>query len=124
MVQLWRKDLAKINPKAAESLADPGPYPNLFPNLDWALQAERLQARTRLGPQAFNPVSGTELPPCMMAAGCVCIACCLLRIGRSACCEPHEQALCCRPECLQTWSCRWGAPVNASWARRNYLVKR
>ena len=45
MVQLWRKDLAKINPKAAESLADPGPYPNLFPNLEWALQAERLQAR-------------------------------------------------------------------------------
>jgi len=47
VVQLWRKDLAKINPKAAESLADPGAYANLFPNLDWALQAEALQARQR-----------------------------------------------------------------------------
>ncbi len=47
VVQLWRKDLAKINPKAAESLADPGPYANLFPNLEWALQAEELQARSR-----------------------------------------------------------------------------
>lgn len=43
MVQLWRADLAKINPKAAESLADPEQYPNLFPNLDWALKAETAQ---------------------------------------------------------------------------------
>ena len=55
VVQLWRKDLAKINPKAAESLADPGPYPNLFPNLDWALQAERLQARTSPGAAGRQP---------------------------------------------------------------------
>ena len=42
-VQLWRKDLAKINPKAAEALADPAQYPNLFPDLDVALQAEQHQ---------------------------------------------------------------------------------
>ena len=43
MVALWRKDLQKINPKAAESLADPGQYANLFPGMDLALQAEQLQ---------------------------------------------------------------------------------
>ncbi len=44
VVQLWRKDLSKINPKAAESLADPAQYKNLFPNIDLALQAEQVQA--------------------------------------------------------------------------------
>ena len=44
VVQLWRKELSKINPKAAESLADPAQYKNLFPNIDLALQAEQLQA--------------------------------------------------------------------------------
>ena len=46
VVQLWRKELSKINPKAAESLADPAQYKNLFPNIDLALKAEQLQART------------------------------------------------------------------------------
>ncbi|XP_022868090.1 coatomer subunit beta'-2-like [Olea europaea var. sylvestris] len=35
IVALWRKDLNKINPKAAESLADPEEYPNLFE--DWQI---------------------------------------------------------------------------------------
>ncbi len=43
VVKLWREDLAHINPKAAESLADPAQYPNLFPNLDLALHAEQYQ---------------------------------------------------------------------------------
>ena len=42
VVQLWRKDLAKINPKAAESLADPAQYANLFPDMDLALKAEQV----------------------------------------------------------------------------------
>ena len=45
MVQLWRKDLAKINPKAAESLADPAQYANLFPDMDLALKAEQVGQR-------------------------------------------------------------------------------
>jgi hypothetical protein len=45
VVALWRKDLQKINPKAAESLADPAQYSNLFPNMDWALKAEQFQVR-------------------------------------------------------------------------------
>ncbi len=48
VVALWRKDLQKINPKAAESLADPGQYANLFPGMDLALQAEQLQVRSVL----------------------------------------------------------------------------
>ncbi|MED6120434.1 hypothetical protein PIB30_020786 [Stylosanthes scabra] len=33
IVAIWRKDLNKVNPKAAESLADPEEYRNLFE--DW-----------------------------------------------------------------------------------------
>ena len=33
IVKLWRKDLEKVNPKAAESLADPMEYENLFPDI-------------------------------------------------------------------------------------------
>lgn len=40
IVKLWRNDLKKINQKAAESLADPEEYPNLFPDWQWALEAE------------------------------------------------------------------------------------
>lgn len=40
VVEAWKEDLRKINPKAAESLADPKSYPNLFNNLDLALKAE------------------------------------------------------------------------------------
>lgn len=45
VVKVWREDLSKINAKAAESLADPAQYPNLFPNFDLALHAEQYQVR-------------------------------------------------------------------------------
>ena len=41
-VAQWRADLAKVNAKAAEALADPGQYPNLFRDWALALQAEQL----------------------------------------------------------------------------------
>ncbi|KAL3136098.1 hypothetical protein ABBQ32_007120 [Trebouxia sp. C0010 RCD-2024] len=47
VVQLWRKELSKINAKAAESLADPAQYANLFPDLDLALKAEQHQKQQR-----------------------------------------------------------------------------
>lgn len=47
VVQLWRKELSKINAKAAESLADPAQYSNLFPDLDLALKAEQHQRQQR-----------------------------------------------------------------------------
>jgi len=40
MVKVWRAELTKVNPKAAESIADPLDYPNLFEGLHHALKAE------------------------------------------------------------------------------------
>jgi coatomer subunit beta' len=42
LVDLWKTDLARVNTRAAESLADPISYPNLFPDVEWALKAEEL----------------------------------------------------------------------------------
>lgn len=42
MLQLWKEDLKKVNARAAEALADPAEYPNLFPDWDLALGADRL----------------------------------------------------------------------------------
>ena len=47
VVRIWRKELSKINPKAAESLADPAQYANLFPDFDLALKAEQQQRQQR-----------------------------------------------------------------------------
>ncbi|KAK6148876.1 hypothetical protein DH2020_016401 [Rehmannia glutinosa] len=47
IVGLWRKDLNKINQKAAESLADPEEYPNLFEEWQVALAVEAKAAETR-----------------------------------------------------------------------------
>lgn len=41
VVQLWRNELAKINEKAGQSLADPEQYENLFPGLSDALKTEQ-----------------------------------------------------------------------------------
>ncbi|XP_023773628.1 coatomer subunit beta' [Cyanistes caeruleus] len=40
VVKLWRENLSKVNQKAAESLADPTEYENLFPGLKEAFIAE------------------------------------------------------------------------------------
>jgi len=43
IVQLWRADLSKkVSSKAAEALADPMDYPNLFPDIKDALEAEKV----------------------------------------------------------------------------------
>lgn len=41
VVVRWQADLARANPKAAEALANPDDYPNLFPGWSEALEAER-----------------------------------------------------------------------------------
>ncbi len=64
MVQIWRKELSKINAKAAESLADPGQYSNLFPDLDLALKAEqqqRQQRKQKVPAQQFQDYEGSTL---------------------------------------------------------------
>ncbi|KAI6671932.1 hypothetical protein NL676_006817 [Syzygium grande] len=44
---IWRKDLHKVNPQAAESLADPEEYPNLFDDWQVALSVESKVAGIR-----------------------------------------------------------------------------
>lgn len=48
VVQLWRTELAKINEKAGQSLADPEQYENLFPGLHEALKTEQYLQRERV----------------------------------------------------------------------------
>ena len=38
VLEIWKRDLKTINEKAAEALADPVKFPNLFPDLSWALK--------------------------------------------------------------------------------------
>ncbi|KAK1282559.1 Coatomer subunit beta'-2 [Acorus calamus] len=47
IVALWRKNLHKVNPKAAESLADPEEYPNLFEYWQVGLEIESSLADRR-----------------------------------------------------------------------------
>lgn len=64
IVKLWQADLAKINPKAAESLANPTEYPNLFPNLQEAFAAEAWLAQNRsasLPASRYESMKGANL---------------------------------------------------------------
>ncbi|KMZ56206.1 Coatomer subunit beta'-1 [Zostera marina] len=47
MVEIWRNDLKKVNLKAAESLADPVEYPNLFEEWQIGLEVEANLAEKR-----------------------------------------------------------------------------
>jgi coatomer subunit beta' len=61
---LWREDLAKTNSKAAQSLADPTEYENLFPELKQALQAEEFLRKERgslLPAASFTSVPVSQL---------------------------------------------------------------
>ncbi|KAL5671014.1 hypothetical protein ACJX0J_015320, partial [Zea mays] len=51
IVAIWRDDLSKINPKAAESLADPSEYPNLFEDWQVALTVEKSVASQSMNHQ-------------------------------------------------------------------------
>lgn len=64
---MWREDLAKTNAKAAQSLADPTEYENLFPELKQALQAEQYlkTERTNLLPAASYPTTTVSTPTLM-----------------------------------------------------------
>merc|ERR1711871_294990 len=54
ILDLWKKDLSKVNEKAAEALADPEKYANLFPDLEIALQIEKMFVANR---DQFVPAS-------------------------------------------------------------------
>ena len=57
MVGLWKEKLAATNQKAAQSLADPAEYENLFPGLQEAVRAEQLlkKERSQLLPASAFP---------------------------------------------------------------------
>lgn len=57
MVGLWREQLGKVNQKAAQSLADPTEYENLFPGLKETFKAEQY-----LRPQRRNPIAASNFP--------------------------------------------------------------
>lgn len=46
-IKLWREDLKQVSERAAAALADPLEYPNLFPDLDWALKVEHVFKENR-----------------------------------------------------------------------------
>merc|ERR1719494_1383279 len=48
IVQMWKEDLGKTNKKAADSLADPTQYANLFPDLQEVIKAEEFLKLDRL----------------------------------------------------------------------------
>uniref|UniRef100_A0A0E0G2U9 Coatomer subunit beta' n=1 Tax=Oryza nivara TaxID=4536 RepID=A0A0E0G2U9_ORYNI len=63
IVTLWKKDLQKVNPKAAESLADPDEYPNLFEDWQIALNVEANVAPKRgIYPPAEEYIIHAERP--------------------------------------------------------------
>jgi coatomer subunit beta' len=63
IVSIWRKDLNKVNPKAAESLADPEEYSNLFEDWQVALSVESKFAETRsVYPPAEDYVNHIDRP--------------------------------------------------------------
>jgi len=47
VVKLWREELRKSNEKAAQALADPADYENLFPNYQNTLKTEQFLAGER-----------------------------------------------------------------------------
>ncbi|KAK7882773.1 hypothetical protein WMY93_028947 [Mugilogobius chulae] len=48
VVTLWKESLSKVNQKAADALADPSSYGNLFPGLQRSLVAERYLQETHV----------------------------------------------------------------------------
>ncbi|XP_033487297.1 coatomer subunit beta'-like [Epinephelus lanceolatus] len=58
VVKLWKESLSKVNQKAADALADPTQYSNLFPGLQQAVLAEEYLKEThvRVRPAAEYPL--------------------------------------------------------------------
>jgi coatomer subunit beta' len=56
IVKLWKESLSKTNPKAADALADPTDYENLFPGFKETLKTEQyLKATTKSQPAKNYP---------------------------------------------------------------------
>eukprot|EP00443_Scrippsiella_acuminata_P048523 CAMPEP_0115188384 /NCGR_PEP_ID=MMETSP0270-20121206/10982_1 /TAXON_ID=71861 /ORGANISM="Scrippsiella trochoidea, Strain CCMP3099" /LENGTH=952 /DNA_ID=CAMNT_0002601563 /DNA_START=72 /DNA_END=2930 /DNA_ORIENTATION=- len=58
VVQMWKTDLSQVNQAVADSLADPAQYPDLFPDFQLTLAAEKaFQTRTQRNP----PLAGSYM---------------------------------------------------------------
>ena len=47
VLPMWKSELARVNEKAAQSLADPENYQNLFPNFAQSLETQKYLERER-----------------------------------------------------------------------------
>ena len=65
VVELWRDDVKAVNEKAAEGLANPDDYPNMFPNLEDSLIAEAALRQQR---QQKRPAASYEAVKDMLLA--------------------------------------------------------
>lgn len=61
VVGLWRNSLSKKNAKAAQSLADPTEYENLFPGLTDAFKTEQFLAAQRHQPILAKRYSSVQV---------------------------------------------------------------
>ena len=63
ILKLWKSDLKHVNEKAAEALADPAEYPNLFPDYHIALVVEQmfLANRDKYVPASLYPSAKADL---------------------------------------------------------------
>lgn len=75
MVKLWRENLSKVNQKAAESLADPTEYENLFPGLKEAFVVEEWVKETHadLLPAKQYPLVTVSAHPLLKGFELYCI---------------------------------------------------
>ena len=62
-LEMWKNDLKSVNENASNALADPAKYPNLFPDLDWALKVEEMfkVQRSSHVPATSYPLAKGEL---------------------------------------------------------------
>jgi coatomer subunit beta' len=63
IVQLWKTDLASVSDQASQALADPNAYPELFPDLEYAVKAEEMfkASRDRVVPSGAYPQAKADL---------------------------------------------------------------
>ena len=64
VVKLWREHVSKENPKAAQTLADPTEYENLFPGLQDTKKTEQFLQEERK--QVYPAKSYPEMTVCVM----------------------------------------------------------
>jgi len=61
VVKMWTEDLGKVNQAVAESLADPEKYPDLFPDFNLSMAAEKIfEARLAKCPPAANAYTSAK----------------------------------------------------------------